>query len=111
MRQVEPQRLFFYCRHLCSEEASGRILCSDTDTEQMLQRAGLVPGVCLYEKYAPWISLASGGGWVLVGPQGDSVSAGDSSSFCQSSSWFCNANEAHGFTLGLSVLMTKPLQA
>lgn len=32
------------------------------------------------------------------------------SSFCQSSSWFCNANEVHGFTQGLSVLMTKPLQ-
>lgn len=44
--------------------------------------AGLVPDLCLDEKCAPWISLASGGGGkfggMLVAPQRDSVSAGDS---------------------------------
>ena len=34
--------------------------------------SGLVPDVCLYNKDASWISLASGGGRVLVVPQRDS---------------------------------------
>lgn len=79
--------------------------------------SGLVPDVCLYEKYAPWISLASGGecwwfhrGTVSLPVTGPKMVLSMNSSFCQSSSWFCNANKVHGFTQGLCVLMTKPLQ-
>lgn len=80
--------------------------------------AGLVPDLCLDEKCAPWISLASGGGvGERFGGAGGStegqwlcwwqakVALPVSSSFCQ-----CPA-EAPGFTQGLSDVMTKPLQS
>lgn len=107
---------FFNCFHLCSEEASGKILWSDADTKQMLlgldwfQMCVFMRNMRLGSHWHLGRCWWFHGGAVSLLVTGPKMALPVSSSFCQSSSWFCNANEVHGFTRGLPVLMTKPLQ-